>query len=47
MTESQIQNNTKLIRQVIFEVQKDKYYKFDVDETTSFYELKKILCNAA
>ena len=47
MTESQIQNKTNLIRQVIFEVQKDKYYKFDVDETTSFYELKKILCNAA
>ena len=47
MSEIKIPNTTKIIRQTIFEVSKDKYYTFDVDETTNFQELKKILCNAA
>ena len=37
----------KMIRQTIFETKKDNFYSFDVDETTTFHELKKILCNAA
>ena len=37
----------KLIRQAIFEVTKDNLYSFDVDETTTIHELKKILSNAA
>ena len=40
-------NQPKLIRQTIFEISKDIKYKFDLDETTTLYELKKILCNAA
>jgi hypothetical protein len=41
------QISPKMIRQTIFEVTKDNLYSFDVDETTTFHELKKILCNAA
>ena len=47
MSEIKIPNIAKIIRQTIFEVSKDKYYTFDVDETTTIHELKKILCNAA
>ena len=47
MADLSIQNQPKLIRQAIFEVSKELNYTFDIDETTTFYELKKILCNAA
>ena len=47
MADLSIQNQPKLIRQAIFEVTKGVNYTFDIDETTTFYELKKILCNAA
>ena len=37
----------KVIRQTIFQVQKEKEYTIDVDETTNIKELKKILAHAA
>ena len=47
MADLSIQNQPKFIRQAIFEVTKEQNYTFDIDESTTFYELKKILCNAA
>ena len=37
----------KVIRQTIFQIQKEKEYTIDVDETTNIKELKKILAHAA
>ncbi len=35
------------IKKVITKVDDDKSYSIDVDETTTFYEFKKILASAA
>ena len=40
-------NQPKLIRQTIFKISNETKYQFDIDETTTLYELKKILCHAA
>ncbi len=36
-----------IIIQVIFKFEDGRLYNFDVDRTTTFYETKKILANAA
>ena len=36
-----------IIIQVIFKFDDGRLYNFDVDRTTTFYEMKKILSNAA